>query len=182
MKCKKQLKKFCFLLCEILLAVMLSGCDGQQEGDSLKDGSKIISDETVSLIHEQSEAVISETATASGVRAKLTELKPFILYISASDGNITQLYDVYKATFTASSGYQAERYMVAYYRNVEIQNPETKEPVMKSETPVCVGTMVEAAATSQEGGFIFGYKSRQEMEADVLRSMDTGITHQIEEK
>ena len=70
--------------------------------------------------------------------------------------------------------------MVAYYRNVQIEEPLSEDAVMNSDSPVCVGTMVEVGADAKEAGYMFGYKSRQDMEDDVLRSMDTGITHQRE--
>ena len=168
------------LLFFIVISVVFCGCGKEQETDGLKDAGKIMSDQTADMIHTQSEPVIRETATASGVRAQLTDLQPLILYVSASEDAITQIYDVYKATFTTSSGYQTERYMVAYYRNVQIENPLSETAVINSEPPVCVGAMVEVGADAQEAGYIFGYKSRQDMEADVLRSMDTGITHQME--
>ncbi len=172
--------KHTFFLFFILISVVCCGCGKEQETDGLKDAGKIMSEQTADMIHMQSEPVIRETATASGVRAQLTDLQPLILYVSAKEDAITQIYDVYKATFTTSSGYQTERYMVAYYRNVEIKNPLSEDAVINSEPPVCVGAMVEVAADAQEAGYIFGYKSRQDMEADVLRSMDTGITHQME--
>ena len=168
------------LLFLVVISMFCCGCSKEQETDGLKDAGKIMSEQTADMIHAQSEPVIRETATASGVRAQLTSLQPVILYVSAAENAITQFYDVYKATFTTSSGYQTERYMVAYYRNVEIENPLSETAVIHSETPVCVGAMVEVAQNAQEAGYIFGYKSRQEMETDVLRSLDTGITHQME--
>ena len=168
------------LLFFIVISVVFCGCGKEQETDGLKDAGKIMSEQTADMIHTQSEPVIRETATASGVRAQLTDLQPLILYVSASEDAITQIYDVYKATFTTSSGYQTERYMVAYYRNVQIENPLSETAVINSEPPVCVGAMVEVGADAQEAGYIFGYKSRQDMEADVLLSMDTGITNQME--
>lgn len=180
MRQEVKLKKRKFLWFLIAILTLCCGCGSGQETDGLKDAGKIISEETVAMIHGQSEPVIRETATASGVRAQLTELQPLILYVSAPEDEITQLYDVYKATFTTTSGYQTERYMVAYYRNVHIEDPLSETAVINSEPPICVGAMVEVGADAQEAGYIFGYKSRQDMEADVLRSMDTGITHQME--
>ena len=139
--------KHTFFLFFILISVVCCGCGKEQETDGLKDAGKIMSEQTADMIHTQSEPVIRETATASGVRAQLTDLQPLILYVSAKEDAITQIYDVYKATFTTSSGYQTERYMVAYYRNVEIKNPLSEDAVINSEPPICVGAMVEVAAS-----------------------------------
>ncbi len=142
---------------------------------SLQDGSDLLGEECVALVHERTEIFLQE-AFGKGITATLTELTPVTLYLGTKDGAVTQLYDVYKASFTSPSGVLTDRYTVVYYRNA-VFTPE--EPGMTSDEPLHIGKQVEVSATPQDGGYVIGYKSMSEMEKDVLHSMETTITHQI---
>ena len=149
----------------------------QQEESGLPDGRGLLNETAVSCIHADTEAFLTEAFTR-GVTAKLTELKPVTLYLSCEGEAVKEVYDAYKASFTSPSGVMTERYAVVYYRNVCI----TADGTMSSDAPIHIGQRVEASATAQDGGYVIGYKSLNEMEKDVLGSMETAISHQITEE
>lgn len=148
-----------------------------QEENGLQDGTALLTEEEIALIHAQSEEVFRASATGGGVTAELTALEPVVLYLGAEDGTVSQIYDVYRASFTSPSGVMTERYMVVYYRNAVIGG--TEGLTLTADATIQIGQHIEAGATAQDGGFIIGYKSMTEMEKDVLGSMETSITHSI---
>lgn len=148
-----------------------------QEENGLQDGTALLNEEEIALIHTQSEAVFRASATGSGVTAELTALEPVVLYLGAENGTVSQIYDVYCASFTSPAGVMTERYMVLYYRNAVIGG--TEELTLTADATIQIGQHIEAGATVQDGGYIIGYKSMAEMEKDVLGSMETSITHSI---
>ena len=148
-----------------------------QEENGLQDGTALLNEEEIALIHTQSEAVFRASATGSGVTAELTALEPVVLYLGAENGMVSQIYDVYCASFTSPAGVMTERYMVLYYRNAVIGG--TEELTLTADATIQIGQHIEAGATAQDGGYIIGYKSMAEMEKDVLGSMETSITHSI---
>lgn len=149
----------------------------QEEDKALPDGRALLDEETVLGIHAETEAFLTE-AYGKGITAQLTGLEPVALYLACEDGAVAEVYDTYKASFTSPSGVMTERYTVVYYRNTII----TADGMMTSDEPIHIGQRVEVSATAQDGGYVIGYKSINEMEKDVLGSMETAISHQITEE
>lgn len=148
----------------------------QEEDKTLPDGRALLDEETVLGIHAETEAFLTE-AYGKGITAQLTGLEPVALYLACEDGAVTEVYDAYKASFTSPSGVMTERYTVVYYRNTII----TADGMMTSDEPIHIGQRVEVSAAAQDGGYVIGYKSLNEMQKDVLGSMKTAISHQITE-
>ena len=148
-----------------------------EDEKSLPDGSGLLAQTAVSGIHAKTEAFLTEAYT-KGLAAQLTGLEPVTLYLACEGETVTEVYDAYKASFISPSGVMTEHYTVVYYRNVAIAADGT----MSSDEPIHIGQRVEASATAQDGGYVIGYKSLNEMEKDVLGSMETAISHQITEE
>ena len=148
-----------------------------EDENTLPDGSGLLGQTVVSGIHAKTEDFLTEAYT-KGIAAQLTGLEPVTLYLACEGETVTEVYDGYKASFTSPSGVMTERYTVVYYRNVAIAPDGT----MSSDEPIHIGQRVEASATAQDGGYVIGYKSLNEMEKDVLGSMETAISHQITEE
>ncbi len=172
-------KKRIVLLVLVLVVCMITACVREEENTTQKDGTDLLGEENLGLIHEKTDELLRDTATAGGVWAELTDLQPFVLYISTENGEVTQLYDVYRATYTSRTDVHTERYLVAYYRDIELQE-QGGEKIMKLGEPIPIGQIVEVSMTAEDGGHVIGYKSQPEMEKDVLESQETNITHQIQ--
>lgn len=192
MKKKSLIKRIAVLL---LLSVSLTACSKVEKEDNagvtanrpetkqnsetaLLDGTVLLSEDEVNMLHTRTEDFLDE-AYSKGTTAQLTSLTPAALYLGTENGEVTQAYDAYKASFTSPEGVRTDRYSVVYYRNLQFLQGEQTE--MISDAPIHIGQQIEVSATPQDGGYIIGYRSLTDVRKDVLGSMETNISHQITE-
>lgn len=133
-----------------------------------------ISEEAAQMIHNKSKITVEMDIGHTGYLTA-TPYKMF-LTVNGKIGNT--FYDVYKVEYKDNDDSIAERYAVAYYKNIIVY--DTDEPSMSYDGTMYTGQIIRVLDKGYNG-YMTGYKTIDDVKADILSHQSSAVTLQERE-
>lgn len=130
-----------------------------------------ISEKAVQMIHNKSKITVETDIGHTGY----ISAAPCKLLLTVNEKKSNTLYDVYKVEYRNSDDSIAERYAVAYYTNIIVY--DTDEPSMSYDGTMYTGQIIRTLDNGYNG-FMTGYKSIDDVKADILSHQSSAVTLQ----